>query len=337
MKKMLSLILGAALTVTSVIPSFAATDKSFSTVGSSGVFINEDFTKPEAEMNNDQWAPKGWTFQGVTDVEIERVNPEGYVELKQNFGLASAQIQYPITKTIPKKFTLMYDVYFGEDDGRYVYIPCVVNGYNLGMNASGSTSYVDAEGVNKGLSTGVPEFNTWYTYVFQVTGNRMSIYRRAENEDSFSKVADNVQMQTTTSANTIRIYATNTQRRNNEARFDNVKIVSGTYLMDSDVVINPEKTEIEGKLKIGNGDIPLDKTRNLTVIMSAYDSRGKIQKLMMNPLCEVAFGEENEISVKMAIDEDVYETLKGGTVELYVWDSASGAKPQCDMHVIEVQ
>ena len=128
MKKVWSLILGAALTATAVIPSYAVADKTYTAVGASGVYINEEFTKPESELNNDQWAPQGWTLQGVTDIEVERIHPDGYVELKQNYGLASAQIQYLITKKIPDKFTLMYDVYFGADDGRYVYIPSIING-----------------------------------------------------------------------------------------------------------------------------------------------------------------------------------------------------------------
>ena len=337
MKKVWSLILGAALTATAVVPTYALADKTYTAVGASGVYINEDFTKPEAELNNDQWAPQGWKFHGITDVEIERIHPDGYVEVVQNYGLASAQIQYNITKKIPDNFTLMYDVYFVADDGRYVYIPCVINGLNVGMNAYGQTSYVDAEGANRTYNTGTPEFDTWYTYAFQVKGTHMDVYRKSEYDETFEKVADNIRMQTSTSANMVRIYVTNTQRKRSEARLDNVKLVSGTYLMDSDIEINSEKTEITGKMKIGNGDIPLNGSRNLTVIMSAYDSRGKILKMEMNSNKSIEFGEDNEVALTMSIDEALYEKLKGGTVELYIWDSASGAKPLCDMHVLEVK
>ena len=335
MKKVLSLVLSGMLVAATSANAFAAT--SAPAISTAGVFVDEDFTKPEAEMENPSWAPEGWAFAGIGDKETETINPEGYVELVQNYSTASAQIQYPIAKAIPKNFTLMYDVYFGEDEGRYVYVPSVINGYSLSLNAFGSVSYIDDTGAAKNYATGLPEFDTWYTYIFQVKGDHVTVFRKTADETEFTKVADNLKLQTTTSANTIRMYAFDSSKKLAAARLDNVKLFSGTYLTDSSIEINDEKTLITGTMKISNADIEPESVRNTTVIMAAYDKDGKILKISMNPSNALKYGDDNMAIIEMSLSENLYDNLKGGTVEMYLWDSVSGAKPQCEMHILSVE
>ena len=335
MKKFIAAVVSAFMLTSAMMTAYA---NNRMLIESSGVYIDETFTRPETELENPLWAPEGWVFAGITDTEIETVHSDGYVQLEQNFGSASAQIQYPLaSKAIPENFTLMYDVYFAEDNERGVYIPTVVNGYDLGLNASGSFTYIDGNNLKATLATGTPQFDTWYTYVFQVKKNQVTIFKKSENDSEFSKVGENLTLQTSTSANTIRIYAISSNTKAAGARLDNVKLFSGTYLIDSDITINDEKTMITGTMNIGNADVAIGSSRNVRIIMSAYDKRGKILKMAMNPSDSITFGENNNLTIQMPLNEILYNALKGGTVELYLWNSVSGAVPLCDIHKIEVQ
>lgn len=335
MKKVLSLVLSGMLVAATSVNAFAAT--SAPAISSAGVFVDEDFTKPEAEMENPSWAPEGWSFAGIGDKETETINPEGYVELVQNYSTASAQIQYPISKSIPKNFTLMYDVYFENDTVKAVYIPAVINGYSVSLNAYGSITYLDDTGAAKSHNMGTPQYDIWYTYIYQVKGDRVTAFRKAEGETEFSKVAENLKLQPTTSANTIRMYAFDATKKRVGARLDNVKLFSGTYLTDSSIKINDEKTVITGTMKISSADIEPESVRNTTVIMAAYDRDGKILKISMNPSNALKYGDDNVAVIEMPLTENLYDNLKGGTVEMYLWDSVSGAKPQCEMHILSVE
>lgn len=334
MKKVLSFVFAMTMMLTASVNCFAAANLPI--IDMAGVFIDEDFTKPEDQTENASWAPEGWVFAGIGDKEIETISPQGYVELVQNFSSASAQIQYPIAKSIPKNFTLMYDVYFADDSVRAVYIPAVINGYSLSLNAYGSVSYVDENGANKNYTTGTPEYDTWYTYVYQVKGDRMSVFRKTEGESGFTKVAENLQLQKTTSANTVRMYAFDATKKMVGSRLDNVKLFSGTYLIDSSINISDDKSMIKGELKVGNADIAPTDSRNTTVIMAAYDSKGKILKISLNSANVLKFG-DNIAAVEMPITQELYKNLKGGTVEMFMWDSVSGAMPQCKMHILNVE
>ena len=315
----------AALLVVSV-GAFAAIDDS-------GIIFEEDFTRPEAEANNPDWKPEGWELNS-TKGEIERVHEDGYVELKQNGAASNAEVMYRYNGSLPKEFTLMYDVCWDSYTNRLGYQTSFLGGYNLNINSAGTAVTYDGS-----AATGAPDFDVWTTYVIQVKNGYADYYKKNADEEEFEKVAENVRLApSTTSYFRIYVYdGSATGSKQVSAKVDNVKLFSGTYLTDSEITISEDKSKITGRLVLGSAEVPADSAMPTTVIMSAYDKKGKFMNIVTDVTQSVFYGEGNEIVVEMPCNEEFYNSIKGGTIELYVWNSMDGIKPICDTVILEVE
>lgn len=313
-------------------------------VTTSKVWAESDFTYPEGTA--DGWVPEGWQISGRSGNEPTRneaiayVHQDGYVVLCKNThsGTSAGAVIQKIITGLPSDFTVMYDVYFVNEEsttGANVIMDVALNGYSQMMYGTGNVAVKNEAGVSTTVSTGKPELGVWYTYIFQVRGDRMSVFRKKAEESAFSKVVDNSRMQaratneiwiTATSSDTAMIYV------------DNVKVFSGTYMSDAEITVS--ETNISGTMTLATADVEpalsgVADYMDVMPVIAAFDKKGKI--------LDVEFGSgsawfnENTVNVSMDIDSEVYENLSGGTIELYVCNPGNIMKPLTSAYVMTVE
>lgn len=312
---------------------FALSVYASAAIGDAKIILDEDFTRPESEVANPDWKPEGWDLT-PTRGEIERVHEDGYVELKQNGTSGNAEVIYRVNESIPSEFTLMYDVCWENYGGRLGYQTSFLNGYTLSINSAGTVTTADGA-----IASGAPAFDKWCTYVIQVKDGVGTYFRKMEDELTYTKIAENVKLApTTTSYFRVYVYDGNAGgKKQVSAKVDNVKIYAGNVLTDSAITVSDDKTMITGMLKLDSASVAPDSMMKTTVLMTAYDKKGKFMNIVTNSDNFLKYGEDNTIFVEMPITPEFYDSIKGGTVELYLWDSMDGIRPLCDIVVLEIQ
>ncbi len=313
-------------------------------VTTSRVWAETDFTRPEG--SDDKWCPEDWEIggrsgnAGTQNEAIAYVHQDGYVVLCKNThsGTSAGAVIQKIITGLPSDFTVMYDVCFVNEEsttGANVIMDIALNGYSQMMYGTGNVSVKTEAGVSTTLSTGKPELGVWYTYIFQVSGERMSVYRKKAGESAYTKVIDNSRMQVRT---TNEIWITATSSDTAMIYVDNIKVFSGTYMSDAEITVS--ESSISGTMTVETEEVePIlsSGTENVEImpVIAAFDKKGKI--------LDVEFGSDtiefnkNTVNISMDIDAEVYKNLSGGTVELYVCAYENLMKPLTSYFVLTVE
>ena len=331
------------LIMISVLMSAVFAIEANASVTTSKVWTESDFTYPEGAAEG--WVPEGWQISGRSGNEPTRneaiayVHKDGYVVLCKNThsGTSAGAVIQKIITGLPDDFTVMYDIYFVNEEsiaGANVIADVALNGYSQMLYGSGRISVKDDSGSTTTISTGTPEIGCWYTYMFRVRGDRMSVYRKKEGDSVFTKIIDNKQMVV---RETNEIWITATTSDTAMVYVDNIKVMSGTYM--SEATVSVSETEIKGTMCIETESVEptlADGEQKLAImpVITAFDRKGKI--------LDVEFGNDsivfnkNNVETVMNISTDVYENLKGGTVELYVCNPENIMKPLTSAYVFSV-
>ena len=308
----------------------------------SKTWLEEDFTRPDDQAMNPDWAPDNWklagrTAAGGTDNQglgIYRVHEDGYVELAQGTYVGFASFTYK-APYLPQNFTFMFDVKFPTEGNVYKGtggVICSLNNYCQAVYCTGQIPYRSTSGSATTVDAGAHDPQKWYTYVFSVKGDKMSVYRKAEDESQFTAVIEDVFMQ---KRNGHELWST-LSLGDAKMLFDNVKIFSGKSLVGNNMEFNEDKTKITGSLIIRNGDVVPGNADNAMAVMMAYDKKGKILGMKYMQDVPVFFGDVETVPVEMDCS-GFYDELIGGTVELYLWDTMGSFKPLTEAYVFSVQ
>lgn len=334
---MIKKLLCIALTVV-MLCSFFVMDAG-AAIATAKTYVDEDFTLPEG-ADGAEWRPEGWSVGGLNglidlvDQGIYNITEEGYVELCKGGYTGGACVWYTFP-TLPNEYSLMFDVRYPETSGYTgtLYVDCSINGFRQNLQPGGGIAYADdVNGEAKNIGAGAHDANTWYTYVFQVKGDRMSVYRKSEYEQAFTQKADNVKMQLR-SGNQFYAYSTSSTAY---IHIDNVKVFTGTYLKKSEITINEEKTMITGTTDVTSAEVMPSGSDFVTAVMTACDAKGKVVDIAFESF-ELMYDDNNSFSVKMPITPDIYESMSGGKVELYLWDNFDSLIPRTSAYIIDIQ
>jgi len=332
-KKLLYLVMTVAMMCSLFVISTNAS------VATSKNFVDESFTLPEGE-DGTIWRPEGWTvgprhgLAETIDLGTYVITEEGYAKVCKGGYTGGACVAYKFP-TLPDEYTLMFDVRYPETSGYTgtLYVDCSINGYKQNVQPNGNIAYADdVTGEAKNIGAGGHDPNTWYTYVFQIKGDRMSVYRKSEKESAFALKVDNKKMLLRDGAE-FYAYSTSPTAFIN---IDNVKVFSGTYMTESNITVNDDKSVITGTMSVTSAKANPVQSSLTTAVMTAYDAKGKVIDMVFENV-DLAYDDANDFTVEMPITPDVYEKLSGGTIELYLWDSFAGLSPQTAAYVIDVQ
>ncbi len=325
--------------VIAMLGSFFMIGANAATIAESKLHDEQDFTLPEGE-DGKVWRPEGWIINGrhgnadLLDQGIYNITDEGYVELCRG-GYDVGACVYYVLPSLPKDFTLMFDVCFPATSGftGELTVLCSLNGYKQQVNSGGAITYFNEDtGREATVGAGSHENGKWYTYVYQISGDRMSVYRKSEDESVFSLKANNLKM-ATRSGNEFYAYSTSPT---GYIYVDNVKIFTGTYMTGSDITINEEKTMITGTMDVTSGKATPVTSESVMAVMTAYDSKGKVLDMAFETV-DLKFNDDNSFTVNLPITSELYEKLVGGKVELYLWDSFAGLSPQTSAYTAIIQ
>ncbi len=308
----------------------------------SKTWLEEDFTRPDDQLDNENWAPDNWKIAGRTaaggtdnqNLGIYRVHEDGYVELAQGTYVGYASFAYN-APALPGDFTFMFDMKCPSDSSLYTGTPgviCSLNDYCQAVYCTGQIPYRSTSGSDAIAEVGAHDPDKWYTYVFSVKGEKMSVYRKAEGEAQFTAVLEDVLMRKRVGHELWSTIALGDAK----LLFDNVKIFSGKTLVGNKLEFNEDKTKITGSLIVRNGDVAPESSDNAMAVMMAYDKKGKILGMKYMQDVPVFFGDAETVPVEMDCSE-FYDKLIGGTVELYLWDTMGSFKPLTDSYVFSVQ
>ncbi len=372
-KKLLCLILMVAM-----LSTFFVIGANAASVAESKLHEEQDFTLPEGE-DGKVWRPDGWSITGkhgnaaLLDQGIYNITEEGYVELCRNGYDVGACATY-VFPTLPKDFTLMFDVRYPETSGfsGALYVDCSINGYKQSVTSAGAIAYADdVTGEAKNIGAGAHDANTWYTYVFQVKGDRMSVYRKSEREAAFTLKADNLKMQLRTGGE---FYAYSTSPTA-YIHIDNVKVFSGTYMTnaktekisvpipdkkfvksenenepDEEVALDAEEEQgreyyytyryeykIKGEIEVTSAKVSPTETGNVIPVMTIYDQKGKVIDMFFNT-AELKYNTGNVYSLETPqYTPEAFEAMKGYTIEMYLWNSFADLAPQTAAYTTTIQ
>lgn len=295
------------------------------------VYLDETFTKPADGGAN--WAPEGWSI--LVDGEsadkagagTAKITDEGYIEMHQGNSDGIPSVKYTLP-ALPSEVTLMYDVYGVSLGG---WIVCSLNGYNQTGCPGGHFEYLGEDGVTQKYLSAETQTGVWYTYCFQLSGERMSVYRKVRDGGSFEKLLDNVKMKSR-GGNQFYTYSVD---KDPKFRIDNVKVFAGTLIEDEkiDVLTNGEKKQLKGSIEISLASQAADTPKPVVLLMGIYDSKGKIVDMEIKNET-LSFGDNTiEILSKEYTAED-YNKLRGCTAEVYVWDTFRSLQPQTNGYSI---
>ena len=322
-------------------------------IAASKTYFEENFTRPADQIDNEDWKPEDWTI-GLKNGQTFRVHPDGYAELNAN-GTGEAATLTSKALTLPSDFTLMFDVKYSKvnetEDTTNMRIECALNGFNQQLLLDGGVLYIPEESAETDREdAGAHEADKWYTYIYQVKGDRMSVYRKAEGEDVFVRKLDNAKM-STRGGNNFYAYS-----KSECLCLDNIKVFAGTYMTDSNISFNDEKTLITGTMSVICADAApfakvvvseqqeelVESPRSVLSVMTVYDARGKIIAFKSEEK-ELKFNNENTVVTTIdfttpTLKDVKYDDLIGGTVELYLWDlPLSGLTPLTKACVMTIE
>ncbi len=304
-------------------------------VSDSGKYAVADFTRPDDQVGNADWKPDGWGIGGrhgladTLELAISNVTAEGYLELCKGGYVNGGSCIYR-ELSLPKNFTLMFDVRYPEVSGfeGALFVDCSFNGYRQCVQTGGAVPYLGEDNASLTQGTGGHEANVWYTYVFQVKGDRMSVFKKKTADATFTQYLNNVKMQKR-AGNEFYAYSTSPTAYIN---LDNIKVFSGTGADDLEVGVGETRAFAEGS--VFAADVSPLGTKTVTPILAAYDSKGKVLGM--------TFGEEvfkfntNDVELELAFGSEVREQLSGGKVEFFICDTANLLKPLTQVYVINV-
>ena len=183
------------------------------------------------------------------------------------------------------------------------------------------------------------EAGTWYTYCLYVTDSKLDVYRKLKSDTGNFDSGDFVgtsTMNASTAPNDKFFYIYSTADDSvQHVKFDNIRMIAGT-------AVDLERCSVEVTDKIEGGTVTGKYvTANATVISNdaspssslsvlpvfvIFDKKGKIMDMTAVPQT-LNYGENNEYPFSIEYTLLQYEAIKGGTAELYLWDSLNSLKP----------
>jgi len=322
-KRILSFILALA-----AVTAFFAVDAG-AAIADAKLIYEQDFTRPEGAAEG--WAPESWIFSyiggsaSLQNQAIAEITEEGYIDLNKG-GFDGAPAITATMPSLPSDFTLTYDVN-NYADSKASWIVCSLNGYNQTATGGGHVEYLTEAGENTSLTL-TAECRVWYTYVFQVKGDRMSIFRKERDnaEADFVSIVENVKMKTRSG----HVFYAYCSGANAGMYIDNVKLYAGTYVtaQNIEVVENGGNKKLVGTMEVASADINPTSPRTVMTLMGIYDERGRIIDMVVESAV-LKYGEDNLFVIETreyTVSE--YEKMVGNTVEMYIWESFSTMTPQ---------
>ena len=305
-------------------------------IATAGELYSEDFTKPSDAAEG--WSPDGWTFEafgGTNSQESTTTNgvvDDGYILMDRGSYDGAVRITYSSLPNIPSEFTYTIDVKGAT--GTSGWITANINGYYISATAGGAVEYMSEGGSNTAATFGALD-NVWYTYCWQVKGDRMSVYRKERGEgNQYAKLLDNVKIQLRSGHRIYAYVSTNA----GSAGIDNIRITEGVFPIESKIeVTDGEGTnkKIRGAMTVSAGTVSPTEPANVMALMTIHDERGKIVDIVSNAI-SLEFG-ENTIMLEKEYAAEKFDKMRGGTAKIYLWESFEELEPLTKAYSVKIQ
>ncbi len=224
---------------------------------------------------------------------------------------------------IPNNYSIMFDI-------------CRIEGQNLTF-APRLGPYMPSWTTLPGYSS--LESGTWYTYCLYVTGSKIDVYKKLQSDTGNFDSGDFVGTSTMNPSSApndkyFYFYSINGTAVQH-VKFDNIKMITGTTVdlekCSVEVTDKIEGETVTGKYVTANAtvisnDASPSSSLSVLPVFVIFDKKGKIMDMTAVPQT-LSYGENNEYPFSIEYTLLQYEAIKGGTAELYLWDSLNSLKP----------
>ena len=178
------------------------------------------------------------------------------------------------------------------------------------------------------IPTGGHEPGQWYTYMYHLSSDKAVItaYRKLQSEpdSSFERLGE---CNTGVNNSGPYFYLYTYNGRKSDLYFDNIKLYTGTNILEHTFTLNGNEVEeiselTEGELEANISFLSNKEKTELNKLMVAYDKNYKLLgcTVVKKKSENFIFG-HNEITAKMSLDAESAGALAdGGYVGLYIWD-----------------
>lgn len=300
--------------------------------------MREDFSKPEGITG--LWPPDGWiceVMEGTDSLENTAsigVTDDNYILLDRGEYDGTLRIMYNSLPSVPSEFTYTVDVKATKTSSTSAWFTANFNGYYVSATAGGAVEYMSESGTNT-YQTFETIDDVWYTYCYQVKGDRMSVYRKERDSDmGYIKLLDNVKMQVRSGH---RIYVYSLKGVDNVG-VDNIRITEGIIPVSSEITFGDgagTNKKITGTLTVSARSVSPTAPRNVIALMTIHDSRGRIVDIVSKPV--VLEFDENTFVLEREYSAQKYEKMQGGTAKIYLWESFDELEPLTKAYAVTVQ
>ena len=307
-------------------------------IASAKEIFREEFNKPQD--SGSEWAPDGWVcevMEGTDALESTAsigVTDENYILLDRGEYDGTVRITYNELPAVPSEFTYTVDVKATKTSSTSAWFTANFNGYYVSATAGGAVEYMSESGTNT-YQTFETIDDVWYTYCYQVNGERMSVYRKERGEGKeYTKLLDNVKMQVRSGH---RIYVYSLKGVDNVG-VDNAIITEGIVPISSEITFGEGEgtnKKIRGVLTVSARTVSPTEPRRVIALMTVHDARGRIADIVSNPV-ELKF-DKNTFVLEKEYTAQKFEKMQGGTVKIYLWESFDELEPLTKAYAVTIR